>query len=300
MTFQQLRIVLEVSKTGSISKAADNLYISQPNASSSIRTLEKDIGYAIFTRTNVGMELTEQGFRFIEHARRVLGEVEQMEDLKNDAHVYRFHLGVLSYAPTIEAFLQLCREYASCEKADLSCVNTSDMAGIRAVGNMELDMMAMLLSSKQLPRVQDTADSYGLQMSFVKSIALNINLREGHPLLQAGDTPALSGLAAYPYVAYASLPNLVETASSIADEPIRYKYRIAVDERDTRCRIVSTTDAFSIGCRMPHSLMERYHLVSVRVSGASGHLYCIVRKGEQNREEIRRYTEILQEKVKEL
>lgn len=81
---------------------------------------------------------------------------------------------------------------------------------------------------------------------------------------------------------------------------IRYKYRIVVDERETRCRIVSSTDAFSIGCQMPQELMERYQLASIRLSDTSTGLYCIIRKGEQNREEIRRYIELLRENVADI
>ena len=119
MTIQQFRIVLEVAKTGSISRAASNLYLSQPNASNSIRALEKELGYTIFNRTNTGIIVTEQGQRFLTHARKLLSEVEQIEDVKNEAHVYRLHLGILSYAPTVEAFLRLCAEYA--DKAFAVC-----------------------------------------------------------------------------------------------------------------------------------------------------------------------------------
>ena len=47
----QLKYAVEVEKTGSISKAAENLYMNQPNLSKSIRELEDDIGIAIFDRT---------------------------------------------------------------------------------------------------------------------------------------------------------------------------------------------------------------------------------------------------------
>ena len=297
MTIQQLYIVLEVVKTGSISRAAANLHLSQPNASNSIRTLEKDLGYELFERTNTGIRMTDQCVSFLDHARRVLREIDGMQELKNSSHLYRFRVGILSYAPTVEAFLRLCSEYADREKADLLCLNMSDSDGIRAVGNMDLDMMATLISTFDTERTRHNTERYGLSMIFIKSIPLNINLRKGHPLLREGNTFELSQLADYTYVAYEKIPNLVETASNVLNQFISYRYRIAVDERETRCRIVGMTDAFSIGCQLPDWLMERYGIVSVRVSDARAGLYCIVRSGDENREEVRRYIEILKEEV---
>ena len=300
MTIQQFRIALEVAKTGSISRAASNLYLSQPNASSSLRSLERELGYTIFLRTNTGISLTEQGRRFLEHARRLLSEVDRIEEVKNEAHVYRLHLGILSYAPTVEAFLKLCAEYATKEKADLLCLNMSDMDGMRAMSNMELDMMATLIAECDAERARALAEGYNLRLEFIKRIPLNINVRKGHPLLLPDGSIDLTRLGDYPYVAYEQIPNLVEKASSLVDTRIRYKFRIAVDERDTRCRIVSTTDAFSIGCQMPEELLTRYRIVSVRVTDVCSGLYYIIRNGEQRREEIRRYIELLREEVREL
>ena len=47
MTIQQLRTAMEAARTGSITQAAKNLYLSQPNASSMLRTLEQELGYEI-------------------------------------------------------------------------------------------------------------------------------------------------------------------------------------------------------------------------------------------------------------
>ena len=58
MTIQQLQYVLEISRTGSVSKAAKTLYLSQPNLSNAIKNLENELGITIFERTPMGMQLT--------------------------------------------------------------------------------------------------------------------------------------------------------------------------------------------------------------------------------------------------
>jgi len=50
MNLQQLRCVLEIARVGSVTKAAQNLYISQPNLSRTIKELEKELGVSLFRR----------------------------------------------------------------------------------------------------------------------------------------------------------------------------------------------------------------------------------------------------------
>ena len=75
MTIQQLRTAIEAARTGSITRAAKNLYLSQPNASSVLRTLEQELGYEIFSRTNSGIVPTEAGLQFLEHAKIILAQM---------------------------------------------------------------------------------------------------------------------------------------------------------------------------------------------------------------------------------
>ena len=68
MTVQQLKYVLAVYQAGSISKAAQVLYVAQPNLSAAIKKLEAEIRIELFTRTSNGMTLTEAGREFVRHA----------------------------------------------------------------------------------------------------------------------------------------------------------------------------------------------------------------------------------------
>ncbi len=61
MTFNQLKYVVAVAKTGSINKAAADLFISQSVVSTAIAGLEKEIGHDIFVRSNRGVALTPFG-----------------------------------------------------------------------------------------------------------------------------------------------------------------------------------------------------------------------------------------------
>ena len=79
MTLQQLRYVITVAKKGSISEAAKELFISQPSLSNAIKELEKEMQIVIFSRTNKGIVVSEEGREFLGYARQV---VEQADLLK--------------------------------------------------------------------------------------------------------------------------------------------------------------------------------------------------------------------------
>lgn len=74
-----LDYILEVAKTGSISKAAQNLYLSQPHLSNTIKAVENDIGVLLFQRSAKGMALTSEGKAFVEQAGVILSQVDKLE-----------------------------------------------------------------------------------------------------------------------------------------------------------------------------------------------------------------------------
>ncbi len=76
---------MEVEKTGSITQAAGNLYMDQPNLSKAIKTLEESLGAPIFRRTPKGVVPTARGRIFLEYARNVLAQLEEMEALYKPA-----------------------------------------------------------------------------------------------------------------------------------------------------------------------------------------------------------------------
>ena len=74
------RVFYTVAKRGSLTKAAEELYISQPAVSQSIRQLENQLGVSLFNRTHRGMELSDQGgkmiFSKVEQALKLFTEAE--------------------------------------------------------------------------------------------------------------------------------------------------------------------------------------------------------------------------------
>lgn len=84
------RVFYTVAKRGSLTKAAEELYISQPAVSQAIKQLENQLGGQLFNRTHKGMELSETGgkqiFEMVEKALRLFDEAEsKYTELKDTA-----------------------------------------------------------------------------------------------------------------------------------------------------------------------------------------------------------------------
>ena len=84
MNLNQLKYFYAVCIYGSLSVAAEYLYISQPSLSASIKSLEKEFSVSLFNRRYKGMELTTEGKRLFEMCKDVLSRTEQLEDIMKD------------------------------------------------------------------------------------------------------------------------------------------------------------------------------------------------------------------------
>ena len=80
MTLQQLKYVITVAETGTITEAANRLFISQPSLTNAVRELEKEMNIVIFKRTNKGISVSKEGEDFLGYARQVLEQAAILED----------------------------------------------------------------------------------------------------------------------------------------------------------------------------------------------------------------------------
>lgn len=113
MTLNQLKYIIEIAETGSISMAAARLFIAQPSLSKSVAELEKEMGITIFNRSNRGVYLSEDGTRFLSYARQIVEQTELLESEYKAAPPPRRAFAVSSqhYAFVVNAFVELVREY---------------------------------------------------------------------------------------------------------------------------------------------------------------------------------------------
>ena len=117
MTFQQLQYFLEVHRTGSVTRAAKNLFVSYPSVSVAIANIEKELGVVLFTRGPKGLSLTEQGQHVLEYANTITQAYMQMNSLRQEGRrTVRINAG--DYETFGTAFAKLIEEYIGIDLPD--------------------------------------------------------------------------------------------------------------------------------------------------------------------------------------
>lgn len=109
MTFQQLHYILEVAKTGSVSKAAKSLFVTRPAISACIRSLEEELGFSVFLRTAHGFVPSPKGEMVLEHARSICSAQQQLTAMGQETKP-RIEIHVTQYPPVEKATAQLISE----------------------------------------------------------------------------------------------------------------------------------------------------------------------------------------------
>lgn len=176
------KIFFEVAKTGNISRAAKELYISQPAISKSISKLEDSLGVTLFTRNSRGVQLTEEGkllFTHTQAAFEALNRGEQELKRVKDFHIGHLRIGVSN---TLCKYILLPYLKIFIEKYPHIKITIEGQSTARTVDMLEqqrLDLGLIARPSNRRPLlfspVMDIQDTFVATKSYLD----NLYLREG-------------------------------------------------------------------------------------------------------------------------
>lgn len=131
----QMKYVMEIYKAGSISKAAKNLYMNQPNLSRAVKELEKSLGTAIFIRTPKGIILSKEGKILLEYSKSIFHKLEELEEQLKDQkeNNVSFNISIPRATYITYAFTKFIQEIHSTSEIK---INYSETNNIEAVDNI--------------------------------------------------------------------------------------------------------------------------------------------------------------------
>lgn len=202
MTLQQLRYIIQIVESGSISTAASKLFITQPSLSKAVGDLEKEMGIVIFIRNNRGVYLSDEGAKFLSYARQVVEQADLLEQqYKEGTPVKRvFAISAQHYSFVVSAFVALVKEYGKDEyEFTLRESRTYDI--IEDVRTLRSELGILYLSHFNrdvLTRLIQRAD---LQFTPLFKAKPHIFISRHNPLASR-QTVTLADLAAYPRLTY--------------------------------------------------------------------------------------------------
>ena len=183
MTLQQLKYVVTVAECGNITEAAKQLFVSQPTVTSAIHDLEKEMQIVIFIRTNKGVILSEDGERFLGHARQVLEQVDLIEGIYKDDVVSKPHFAVSCqhYSFAVNAFVDVIREFDAYQY-DFTIREEQTHEIIEDVTNLKSELGVIYLSSKNTEVLSKMLKRNELEFTEVFTATPHVFICDSHPL----------------------------------------------------------------------------------------------------------------------
>lgn len=202
MTLQQLRYVTMVAETGTITEAANRLYISQPSLTNAIHELEKEMNIVIFNRTNKGINLSKEGEDFLGYARQILEQAAILEDKYkgNGGGKKQYCVSTQHYSFAVNAFVDLIKEYGQ-DEYDFSLRETQTYEIIEDVARLRSEIGILFLNDFNEAVINKILKSYDLEFHQLYVAKPHVFISRKHPL--AGkDRIANEELEEYPYLSF--------------------------------------------------------------------------------------------------
>lgn len=202
MTLQQLKYVVTVAETGTITEAAGKLYISQPSLTNAIHELEREMQIVIFNRTNKGISLSKEGDIFLGYARQVLEQADILEDkYKGEGSGKKqFCVSTQHYSFAVNAFVDLIKKYGQ-EEYDFSLRETQTYEIIEDVAKMRSEIGILFLNDFNEKVITKILKSNELEFHDLFVAKPHVFISRRHPL---ADRQIITNeeLESYPYLSF--------------------------------------------------------------------------------------------------
>lgn len=202
MTLTQLNYLITIAETKSINKAAEQLYVSQPSLTSAVQELEKELGITLFYRSGRGVTLTNDGAEFLQYARQLYSQYQNILEKyeKNGARKKKFGVSTQHYSFAVKAFVDMAKQ-SDMLKYEFAIRETKTAEVIRDVSTMKSEIGILYLcdfNRKSLGKLLRTA---GLEFRHLIDCKAYVYLWKNHPL--AGETSiCFQQLEEYPCLAF--------------------------------------------------------------------------------------------------
>ncbi len=272
MNILHLKYAVEVAKTRSISKAAENLYMCQPNLSRAIKELEESLGITIFRRTTKGISITPDGEEFLQYARQIVQKVDEVEQIYQNGRQKKqsFSVSVPRASYLSFAMADFSRSMKKGSPAEFYYCETNSMNTVNSVVREDFNLGIVRYQSSYEKYFNDLFKDKKLASETIAEFSYVMLISRDNPLTSMQEV-ALDDLRDYievchsdPYVP--SVPMIDVRKSELTEFVDR---RIFVYERGTQFVILGNVpDTFMWVSPVPQTLLDNYNLAQIRVKGA--------------------------------
>lgn len=264
MNILHMKYAVEVANAGSLSKASESLLIAIPNISRSIKELEADLGIVIFDRTAKGMCLTPQGEEFINYAKGILKQIDQVELLYKSGGIkkQKFSISVPRACYIAEAFVQFSKTLNE-DAAEIFYKETNSQRTIHNILNHDYKLGIIRYAENYDKYFKAMLEEKGLDFELVNEFTYSLIMSADHPL---ANKPEITFADLVPYIEIAHADPFVPSLplSKVVKEelPDNIERRIFIFERASQFDLLSeNTQTFMWVSPTPAKILKRYNLV---------------------------------------
>ena len=299
MNTQHFRYALEVEKTGSITQAAENLFMGQPNLSKAIKELEDTLGIVIFKRTPRGVVPTEKGRTFLRYAKSILTQIDEMQSLNDENRSERktFRLCVPRASYCSLAAMRFMASLDDSEALSVRFAETNSIDGVNMVADGTFSMGIIRYQTTYETYFRDYFHDKGLAYETVWEYEKLIIMSRENPLAAkegkltlsdfVGNIEISHGDCRVPYIQVPQSEDLIPTQKTVE----------LYEGTNPFLMLSYMKHAYLWGSPMPKEYLDRYGLVQRRCE-ATTHRYkdvMLYRAGTHPGEWEQRYLDKLYE-----
>lgn len=179
----QLHYIIIISETGSLNKAAEQLYVSQPSLTSAVKELEKELGITIFHRSGKGVALTNDGMEFLLHAKQIYGQYESVMEKYGKGGSYKKKFGVSTqhYSFAVKAFVDMVKGF-DLSKYEFAIRETRTAEIISDVSTMRSEIGVLYLCEFNRKSMLKLFSSANLEFHHLIDCQAYVYMWKNHPL----------------------------------------------------------------------------------------------------------------------
>ena len=250
MTLQQLKYAVAVADTHNITEASRRVFVSQPSLTAAIRELEAEMGITIFSRSNKGVSVTNEGDEFLSYARQVLEQATLLEDrFKSDGAASGntiFSVSCQHYSFAVNAFVDVIRLFGGNEY-NFTLRETQTHEIIDDVAHLKSEIGVLYLSNRNENVITKLIKKNNLTFEPLFTAPLHIFISKKN-LLAKKKKIKLSDLATFPYLTYeqGDFNSFYYAEEPLTEIDFECSKSIQVRDRATLFNLLIGLDGFTI------------------------------------------------------
>lgn len=299
MRTEQINLVVSISKSGSITKAAEELFLSQPTASHMLNSLEQELGYVIFTRGHSGSMLTEKGEEFMKYAGTLRRTLEHIANLGKEEETQRFSVLSYQYSFVENAFLHLCKEYIQTPmKMEFKLRFIDNLDDVSdSLEQSEADVAIGICREDLFGTFDNTFRLRSLVTETLCSMPLHVTVSKNHPMAYA-ENVSIADYISYPCLSSIGYDKQGDYAChTVTDYAPFLRKTIYLDPGEARVRLAAETDGFIVSTPFLKETLERYNLIGKPIPESNVRFFTIFCDERRNDPLIMRFTGLLRKEV---